>query len=262
MWAWEFSFFDLGLRKFMAVTQMLCVIAVCILSPVLPYVLKKYYKASHIAGLCFFAMEYVLLFVFYAHVFHVSYCKPKNGRRGDTDKIHDIVMFNMVLSSCAFIVAIPSLVLYAEEVVDFELSLWIKYGVAAVWYVRWVFLQYTSKDNFDLLWFWRWLKCTAARADSGIPSVATNEPLRKGSITFQPTATNANSKTPNFTTNEAPRMGSEVTFPSSAHQDMPSHPLKPNRDNIYLESGHGAGPSPVLERWEAFGDTVGKSPRH
>jgi hypothetical protein len=126
MWAWQFSFLDQGLRKFIAVTQMLCVITVCILTPVIPYTLKKGHKGSHIAGLCFFAMEYVLLFIFYGHIFLTSYRKPKHGKQGeDTEKIHDIVVFNMVLSSSAFIAAIPSLILYAKEVVDFEGSLWV-----------------------------------------------------------------------------------------------------------------------------------------
>jgi hypothetical protein len=141
-----------------------------------------------------------------------------------------------------------------------------KYNLNALWFVRWVLLQYTSKYNFNALWFWRWLQFAAANADSGIPSVATNEPLCEGSATFRFTATDADSKTPSFATNEAPPMGSEVTLPSPVHRDMLSHPFEPNRDSGILVMGLdicGAHLSPSAashKGWETIGETAGKRP--
>jgi hypothetical protein len=141
-----------------------------------------------------------------------------------------------------------------------------KYNVNALWFVRWVLLQYTSKYNFNALWFLRWLQFAAANADSGIPSIATNEPLREASATFRFVATDADSKTPSFATNEVSPMGSEVTLPSPVHRDMLSHPFKPNRESGIPVMGLdicGAHLSPSAashKGWETIGETAGKRP--
>jgi hypothetical protein len=115
------------------------VVIVSVLSPVLPYALKKTQKAYHLAGLIFFALVYGSLFLFYCS--DACY-QPGQSNGGDQPEqsneggdqpeqsnernlIQDILSANKVLSVVAFLSAIPSAALYEKDKIDFELSLWV-----------------------------------------------------------------------------------------------------------------------------------------
>jgi hypothetical protein len=106
------------------------VVIVSVLSPVLPYALKKTQKAYHLAGLIFFALVYGSLFLFYCS--DACYQPGQSNGGGDQPEqsnernlIQDILSANKVLSVVAFLSAIPSAALYEKDKIDFELSLWV-----------------------------------------------------------------------------------------------------------------------------------------
>ena len=125
------------------------VVIVSVLSPVLPYALKKTQKAYHLAGLIFFALVYSSLFLFYCsdacyqpgqsnggdqpEQSNEGGDQPEQSNEGgdqpeqsnERNLIQDILSANKVLSVVAFLSAIPSAALYEKDKIDFKLSLWV-----------------------------------------------------------------------------------------------------------------------------------------
>lgn len=106
------------------ISILVAVVAVSLLSTVLPYKLEKAQEELHLAGLLFFAVIYLILLVFYGYGFCNAYWKPKHQKQGN-DPISDILLSNMILSLLTTISAVPSAIYYARGDIDFELSLWV-----------------------------------------------------------------------------------------------------------------------------------------
>lgn len=103
------------------------IIAVSLLSTVLPYELKIHQiaqKQYHLAGLLFFAVIYLILSVCYGYGSCKHHWKRKQQKQEKTP-ILDILLANTILSSLTTISAIFSAVCYATDNIDFELSLWV-----------------------------------------------------------------------------------------------------------------------------------------
>jgi hypothetical protein len=84
---------------------------------------KEADKVSHLAGLIFFAVEYLMLFWFYVYGCRGEYLKPILPQ----GLARDILLSNIGLSTIAFLSAIPSATYYGKGEIDFKSSLWVSY---------------------------------------------------------------------------------------------------------------------------------------